>query len=311
MGQNQQPSGPPSANEIKEALEGSGYPLELRVFAELKELGMDPVFGQRVRIDESPRTKELDILASKEVMFSQPERQRSARASLRLFVQVKRFPEGAIVGFVSEPPSESELRSLRSRVAGLPSCGVHPADTGAAAALLAPIVAAFEPLNEGPFCSQWAVVRRSRSGGAKPPFACDHEDGAFEDMATLVQAGLLAAREYTTFRLTNPDANPLPDLHFYLPTLVVSGPAFVYDVASRDLREVDRFLLLVAIDAMGVPQRGLIDVVSAGALRSLVARYDSVASAVDPALRTNARHLAEVGYAQADAFKTSEPRVRS
>jgi hypothetical protein len=113
--------------------------------AELKELGMDPVFGHRVRTDESPRTKEVDVLARKEVMFSRPDRQRSVRASLRLFVQVKRFPEGAIVGFpLGEQPSELELRSLRGRVAGLPSSGVHPADTGAAADVMAPIVAALD-----------------------------------------------------------------------------------------------------------------------------------------------------------------------
>ena len=167
---------------------------------------------------------------------------------------------------------------------------------------------ALDALGGGPVCVQWTVVKRLEkfNGAAR----ADQEPGVYDDIATLVRASAIQARDYTLFRLgQGKDTGPLPDLHFYFPTLVVDAPLHVYDPTTRSLKAVDWMSIRITIDThLGVTP-ALVDVVSASALGPMIARYKAAATAMRTLLDGAALGLAVVALSQIEAHEQREKRM--
>lgn len=152
-------SGPLTQQQLRDLIEKSGYPLELRLFHSFKSARMDPVLGARIVADED-HSIEVDVLASLGCTKKLAE---DAIGSVRLtaIMDAKLLhPPKVIVGFLGDRPSDRELNLLRARCAGTPEFvdGRVPPFIDAPGGL----AEALSGLNAGPVCVHWAEVEGAK-----------------------------------------------------------------------------------------------------------------------------------------------------
>lgn len=304
-----------SDDEIHQALEGAGYPLELRLYELLKEGGMDPRFGFRTKLaDSDVVTREVDLLASRHICFPDTGREKATSALLTAVIQAKKIHDACVVGFRgSDQPLAQDLRSFRSSaMAGLPfwralDDGQYDGHVGDEFYSERGLGAAFDHLSGAPVCIQWTVVKRVEkyAGAAR----AEQEAGVFDDIATSVRACMFMARDFTRFVLTRSSISDLlPQLNFYVPVLIVDAPLRVYDAANQTLSSVDWFTARVTIDTCRGNTPALVDVVSASAVPALMKRFADAADALEQRLRARGANLALMGAAQFEHFKKDQIR---
>jgi hypothetical protein len=173
------------------------------------------------------------------------------------------------------------------------------------------IVSAMRAFDDVPYCIQWTVTRRL-SKGASSLVMSSHDDGVFDDISTLVKACVLMARERTRDRLgLSKAALPLPDLHFYQPTLILDAPLFLYNVRARSLTKTNWLVVKVAIDTIAGTTRRIVDVLHRDALADLVKRYRAVGDALRTNLESSASGLRMYAFAQHEAFNATQKRRRA
>jgi len=277
------PTGPPLPEEIQGALEAAGYPFELRVFSQLKARGMSPAFGLRMRVDETAETRELDIRAHRLTQGS---------SALFALMQVKRLPEGALVGFLGEPPHKGWMRFQRARCGGTPSFWLSPATENMHGNIMTGddgLGPAFDRFGVHPSCVQWCVVQRHRDKGR--PLMADHPPGVWEDIATLVRAKTWTAFDTSTRHLREPLLHGAVTLYFWFPALVIDAPLYTYEAGTRGLTPVERLTLSVSVDTVNGVAAEYVDVVSLRGLDSLVDDYIAAAADIDVRLTD---HIATV-----------------
>lgn len=303
MAQRNVQSGPLTDQEIAVGLEAAGYPLELRIFEELRDRGMDPVFGFRSKVEDGDvPTKDIDILAREHIVIQRANGS-PAFAQLKAMIAVKKIHDGAFIGFTStEPPTSAEIRSLRARVGGLPHWRAIPQEGfdaygehfhGADG-----IGATLEGLHAGPICIQWTVVKRSEKHNGEA--RADQEKGVYDDVATTIRSSAIQARDVTLHLLSLGRDQSKPNLHFFFPTLVLDAPLRTYDPTTRTLTSVDALAVKVVMDThLGVTPV-LVDVVSSTALQAFVERYRAAGKAMRAWLEANALVLGVAGVQQHD-----------
>lgn len=296
-------SGPLTDQEIAAGLEAAGYPLELRIFEELRAQGMAPVFGFRSKVEDGDvPTKDIDILAREHIVV-QRENGSPAFAQLKAMIAVKKIHDGAFVGFTStKPPSSAEIRALRARAGGLPHWRAIPQDGFDAYGdhFHGPegIGATLEGLHGGPICIQWTVVKRSEKHNGEA--RADQEKGVYDDVATTIRSSAIQARDVTLHLLSLDRDQSKPNLHFYFPTLVLEAPLRAYDPTTRTLTSVDALAVKVVMDTHLGATPVLVDVVSSTAIQAFVERYRGAGKAMKAWLETNALVLGVAGIQQHD-----------
>jgi len=300
-------SGPPTTNEITDALEAAGYPFELRVYRQFEDAGMDPVFSFRYRADEvSQYTKEIDVLARLHArqQYSDGKYAPTATTTLLFVAEIKRLHRAAFVGFRGEAPTLHQRRCERAApTVGLPSWQVPGVPYDNANDLLIGAGGAaecFDPVNDRPYCVQWATVKPDKKNER---FEAVHDEGSAEDLQRLIRSSMLLARETALhmldFGVRTAETQALcPEMTFYWPLFVVDAPLHVYDPANRSLVETDWFTLRVGTDLSGKAYYRPIDVVSASGLATIITHYKLTRDRLADWLKTRARDVAGAAHGQ-------------
>jgi hypothetical protein len=308
-------TGQPDEGEIKNALEGAGYPFEMRVYEQLRAGGMDPIFGCRARTDpDDATTIEIDIIGRAHVAYAREGVAPSVQ--ILALIQAKKIHDGCIVGFLEKERTSGNTAGRVPTVGGLPSYRVLEAPNYNAHAdmIVGPggLHAGLEPLTNVPHCVQWTVAKRvDKPNEIRGEVRADHEKGTFEDLAGLVRASECLAREHSLFRLRGSKlAGPRPDMHVHMPTIVVDAPLYTYDVHSKTLEQTDWFSVTIAIDTFRGTQRRLIDVVSHAGVPSLIDAYQRVGARLKQTLESGLdQKLALYAAAQQSEFQEAEVRA--
>jgi hypothetical protein len=295
-------SGPPQQSELLEALEAdSGYPLEVRVWEIFRDAGLYPNFGKRARVSEDPSvTKEIDLVAQR----ASVDHNSRARGETWFYVQCKKLREGGIVGF-SYPPSVSmglmQRRFARTHLSGRPD-GTIPSEhwirnrdvvVGDAG-----LGAAFDALNEAPFCIQWCVAYRDGQGRVQ----LGQEHRVWEAIADTVRACCWAEREV---RLAyEQDDGLTPALFLHLPILVIDAPLWTYDVAQKVLTPTESLAVVVSVDTSfaGV-HSSVVDIVTATGLPTYVGKQKRAMELFGERIASHATELVAAIREQREALK--------
>jgi len=304
----------PTSEEIADALEAAGYPLELRVYRQFDDAQMAPVLSFRYRADEAdPHTKEIDVLARLNAggKFVDGEHQAPATISLWIPTEVKRVHNGAFVGIRGKDPSKLQRRHERSVAAGVPSWKVLGSRYDTARDVFigdGGIAESFDLVNERPYCVQWATVKADKS---ERRFAGTHDVGCADDLQRLVRSSALLAREITNrFLQFNVEgvATVCPDVTLLWPLLVVDAPLYVYDPAERSLHQTEWFTLRVGADLGGRPYEQPIDIVSAAGVPTIISKYLATGQRLSEWLATKANVLAGAAHGQVIIHRNANPR---
>jgi hypothetical protein len=299
---------PPSSEEVTAALEAAGYPFEIRLFDKLRTGGMDPVFGHRIKKDaeNESATTEIDVIARAHVCY--PGKNLAVNVQLLALIQAKKIHAGGIVGFRDGVgPASCSSSSRVAVVGGLPCWGLLGARYNAHTELMT----GAHGLHAGllgfqvPHCIQWTTVRRQQKGPHIGEMRAEHEQGVFEDFASVVQASESMSRDISIFLLKRPDFDGSHlDLYLYQPTIFVDAPLWLYDATSKKLESTNWFSVGIAIDSSQGMIRREVDVVSVGGVDEFVAVYAGAGRALKAQLESGLDdQLALVGVAQHRAFK--------
>ena len=265
---------PLSVTDIEEALRSSGYPLEVELAADLKESGFIPALGRHLLVNAEAREySEIDIVAER------VETTGDIQVGSRLLLQVKRLADNrAFVGVRGEQPSGSNNLSERLQIAGSPSTVLaaqeymalfHVGKEGLQNAL--------QPLQQLPICVHWAVAYRK---GKHVPWASGDPE-FMRDLESLVRARREDGLEFSSYCSSKLQ---VPVLSLVTLALVIDGPLYLYDVATKTAESVGMLTIDQAFGTREGPLFAMIDVVSRAACRT----YLKLCLDVDDRLRAGA-----------------------
>jgi len=314
-----------SDTELLEAIEASGYPLELSLYQEFQAAGMDPTLGARLR-SRSPgseqSTHEIDLMVRVHHAEAHPEGGYASSLLLTGLIDAKKLHAPArFIGLVGEQPTTHEFRVSRSYFSGCPSFRVLSDRAENYSDLFigeGGLSRGFDPLNDGKFCVHWGIAKRDGNGvatvrgdGSKEsntPSAFK-EERYWQSMANLVACTVWHEREGSRFmESADLDAGPMPRIDLCFPTLIVDTPSLeIYDPSTKKLEHVDWFILRTSFEVEGEVHTRLIDIVTTAGVPAMVKRYKDAAALMLEAADRNGPALRGVGLAHrmraADARK--------
>jgi hypothetical protein len=297
---------PLSEEEIKGAIEASGYPLEVVVWKEFLEAKFNADLGVRMQVREASTgtfTADVDVVASLSLSVARAadgEEEAATRTSqVRWIKSLGRVEVGALVqckklhkprrfaGIVPvTQPSPSQQRAYRARIGGVPHFGVfdeQPVSYGKFFLQSSEFGAALDVLQSPVVCVHSALV--SRDGKHNPKADRDH--GVWSDLETLALAEDHAARELTLTILEAKDTVALPAMRLLVPVLVLDTPTLVvYNPLATSLSQFDRFTLRHASEIRGKAASRYIEVTTLAALPSLIEQLRKVAEGMAAELDT-------------------------
>ena len=310
------PGGAPSDDDTRQALEKSGYPLEVKLFKRLQDRNFDPTIGHRFTVAET--SIEIDLLARKSTQSHTDDTgdtPRTTRAQLLAMMEVKNLPTDIrMVGVRStEGPSQMANRGIRAKMEGFPSWHAHRDVPDGRNTLTQLLVAdgglgdAFDRL-DAPLCVHWAKVYFKREGNNFLPWACG-DDNWREQLVRLVQVSESILRNHTQhqleFQLTH--GNSLLWVTFHVLALVVQTPHALglYDPDTGELSAHDWITYRRVFDVgRGELTTRVVDIVTADkGLDLLLDAIEGVATAMDARLGREVRTLAEAADAQLDHWR--------
>lgn len=307
----QPPTGPTENTPLTEAdiitaLEGSGYPFELKLYRQFAKADMDPTLGQRFMMRDPSEpgdglaSREMDLLARWH--RSAPMNGYSVGAITTLVMEAKKVHDPIrIIGILGPKPEDHQHAAWRARFHGCPSYGVLPGSERYSEVFLHRdgVASCLTPLLSGHFCAHWAAARRKK--GTYQPFAAGEtgdEDARLHDslhtLAALTRRLEVEASQY--LHGVGVDVNPLPSLGLYLPTLIIDTPTlYTYDVDNRVLAKTNWFTLAKSYDVHGQIVHRLIDVVCAGGVPELIQRTKAVGDQLFERMQVHGGKLRTLG----------------
>lgn len=269
-----------SVSEIKEAIEGAGYAVEVELLALMKAARFSAAIG--VRHETEPGTfQEIDLVGTLAGKVARDEQSGAAALFVRLtvLIQVKR-PSGpcAFVGVLGEekpgPPQDADF-AARLGLAGsimledmaeegvaelVLGNGLELAPGTERARTLAPCM---EPFADLPRCVHWAIARRKQEGKDWIPWATG-EKGYFDDLEGLVQAREMQ-KVKERHRRTH-ERVYLPRLNQINLCMVLDAPElYLYDPFSKEVRAAQSFSLWKGFDTVNGARYAYVDVVTTAA----------------------------------------------
>lgn len=304
MSRREQPAGPLSEEQILKSVEYSGFPLEIRLLQAFHDGNFDPTPGQRFvfGVGDKERSAEVDLTAR--AMETLP----GSRGLLLLtmFVEAKRMSERvAFVGFKWKQPSLHEMRSIRTRLSGLPSCGVlsNGVDGVRVQQVLlggdSPPMAALDVLNQAPVCPQWCVVRDSAK--RERPEALKDDD-LRDSFRRLVHATTWVERDSAQFFVKRSAGSGQWRVEIKFPTVVISTrQLYAYDPLSQALETTDHLILREMYEVGGEVHERYVDVVTEHSVGDVMARYREAARGLNEACGRNASELQTIVEEQLDS----------
>jgi hypothetical protein len=293
-------AGPLTEEEIKSSLKHSGYPLEIRLLQAFHEADFDPTIGHRFIPGEGAASAEIDLIARCRAEL----KEYVGFVGLQAVIEAKSL--GARVAFVGlkwKAPTTHEMRVMRLRFSGVPSCLVlDTPDQGLSQLLLGgetPLAASLDPLNDAAVCPHWAYVRDS---GKHDFVEASREPAARESFAKLARVTTWLECENASSLRSNPGNPPLLQIQARFPTIVLgTEQLYLYDATADKLERVDHLILQEQFEANGEIVGRYVDVVREAALPQLIARYRSVTSSLRDACDAHATELIEIARRQQDA----------
>lgn len=298
-----------SESEIKEAIEQSGYPLEVKLFQELTEKKLAPVLGIQLQLPNG-KVKEIDLLTTshRRVEFGGP----AVEFSLRGVLGVKRIPPPDwFVGILpSVQPTPDEMLDARIQcIGGVPSKG-RPEGCGEQSELASCLLgekrfaSAMHLLTQKPACVHWALAKRD---GKK--LKADGSQPVWEDLETTVMASHQLATRFTRaicemWRESKARAAVTPHLHFMMPALVLDVPhLYVYDPMNGALSRADWFVLQKMIHVGdGRVVQATIDITSRSGFKELAMVHSVTRSRFEVAMQILAPRLADIAEKQTKEY---------
>jgi hypothetical protein len=297
--------GPLTHDEIKNALEKSGYPFELKLFDAFCKAGMTPALGARFHSraskEDEASSHEIDIIArvdTHQVGFGQ-----HSRASALALIDAKKLHEpSCLVGLLGVQPTQHERRVMRSFFYGCPSFRVmtgRQEDYGHLFIGQEGVSESLDPLSAGPLCAHWARVRREPNGNIKAGGDGPEQDGYWQTIRTLVEVALWNERQSSEHAHSlGVDVGPLPELNVYCPTLIVETPTlYLYQPLTGELTETNWFMLNVSLEVAGSIHNRVVDVVSASGVSEMIERYKETGIRFDAALSKHSAELRRIAIA--------------
>lgn len=270
--------------ELCEAIQKSGYPLEVDLFHVFKEKGMPATLGMRLKVDEGadevPEIGEVDLVASLKGAVPLDD-QKLTHYALSVFTAVKLLHAPAqFVGILGEQPDDSAEALARAHYAGLPSFGhgahspAQPTEAHRLFATSGELCDTSGPLHGAPHCPHWAVVSRRQLKGRQDWEAFAKGDTEFyRDMKHLVGARAYWAERLSKLLLGKPKGTS-PFTTFVALLLVVgTKEIFVYDPQKRSVRGVPRLVVQQTYQVGARTCQAAIDVVTPAEVPAMIERY--------------------------------------
>jgi len=301
---------PLTHQDIKYAINASGYPLEVELFHYLAKEGLDPILGFRTALVDGGPTKEIDLITHlgkhtvEDGLF--------ASVAVRTYIGVRRLhAPSAFIGVVGAPPTPHEYRVTRTHFStALPSAGyLAGLGDGGLMQLLHGGSRPndwMDPLIEAPACVHWAVVERTKDG----PWAGGDKQ-IWEDIDLVVRASHHMGREAAEYRVSQPHARsafPSPDIRYDFVMLLLDTPSlYLYDPQTSALSEC-QWLALHRLFEVGSNQLAsrVVDIVTKPGLAQYIAALKQVVPAISERLYP---HLRTLQAGAAEQFRLWDQRT--
>jgi len=303
-------SRPISDTELVDALDAAGYPLEIEVFKKLKDAELSPVLGMRVKVRDDGgsggfTTSEIDLLAQKHIHMKPSALVHGVTVRQRSMIDVKKVHAprafAGICGVDRDPP---EKRSLRCRVGGAPAWDLFSRRKGDDTAWVGPdgFATCLDPMNQGAWCVQWAVVdrRKNKRNSKEWPAVATHEEGFHDAFMTLDRASLEANRSWTEFLANQEEENHYPEINIALnmTTIVLDTPClYALDPLSRKLTPTQWLTIERYTEHRGAVRRSITDVICLKSLQLWIDAMKETSVRIERWLEENADGLKR--YAEA------------
>jgi hypothetical protein len=279
MAQNSPPTGPLTEAEITGALQLSGYPLEIRLLQTFTDAGLDPSIGHRFIVGGHDQSCEVDVI----VRARESLEGHAGQVHLTALIEAKQLIERRVfVGFKWRQPSTHEMRVMRCRLSGRPTCRVVsqglPEDELVQMMLAgaSPVGGAFDGMNEAPVCPQWAYVQDNKDTSSKlqHKFVASQDKEHRKSFGRLVEATTWLEENSADFLTRTPGKPPMLRVEIISPTIVFGTPSlYMYDPITRALEETDHLILQQMWDAGGQVHVRYVDVVTEGGVTNMITRY--------------------------------------
>jgi hypothetical protein len=276
----ERPKAYPSAEDVREIVHYSGYPLEMRTVRALQEAGVSAAHGQRVRLPNGD-SREVDVVGQLTTGESCPG---TARFVLMLQTKVFHAPR-TFVGFYLHDRMPA-ISPLRCRLAGVPTWPIREGDVrptglfeadGAEQSFL-------DVLNPSHVCVQWGVAEHHNQLGMQ----LQHLDSVYDDLESLARCSRALRMRARRRAVVRNDVPTSPDFSVFFPTLVLAAPSlYVVDVAEN-VQAVEWCTLVLQMDLDGFREQTAIDVVTEAALPRLLARHKTALASLEARIRENA-----------------------
>jgi hypothetical protein len=292
------PLDPLSESEIRDGLNASGYPLEIRLLKAFSDGGMDPIIGFRVN-DGEGSSREIDILANFTHAFGIGDG-KVVNLQLRLLVEAKSLePGAAFVGFPWQRPSDHNLRVNRMHFGGMPSNRAVPELDRDGDVILGPggLSDAFDAMNAAPVCVQWAVARRTKAGSEQRTVA-SHDASFWEGIDGVVRSSHDMMVDHSMCRW--PAEAHL--MLFEMPVLVVATPTlWLYDAVAPQKAPLASTPSLILARTFELPDRTehrLVDVVTEVGVPSFIEACRKTFEDLKARVSTHAEALVQIAKKQ-------------
>lgn len=272
------PAEPPQAltsNEIQDAIEASGYPVEIELLRELREARVQSALG--VRYEVAPREfKEIDVSAH---FYPAVEDEEDVDVVFTLLLEVKRLPiDTAFVGVMGHQMKGPAQLGHRLRLTGSITYDDVAREPDVQDLLRRegdPFHECMRPFHGLPQCAHWAIARRKKDG--QGVFASGDEH-YFEDFSTLVRAREMLAAEGERDRLRRPEPTGAL-LSAVVVALVVDAPCLhLYNPMEKKLVQVPALSVFQSFDTAEGPRHAFIDCVARGVFKDYIKRCSNAAS---------------------------------
>jgi hypothetical protein len=239
----------PTEDEVQQAIESSGYPLEIRVAHALATRGyLDVTPSWDYRDDRTGESREIDVAASRSFEVRKGET-RYHSAMLHLLIECKRSP--AFVIYSAHPPTILTRDSDPMSLSYFGRPGTLFTERHGAVFLGMDIV---EHLQLGVSRWKWpdcvgshysfvhAIKDQKKSNSKKlpvrPQFKAGDEDFYHKKLLGLLKGAYKYREPYLDRIVPKPPGFVQP--HFLIPILVVEADLYEYNVASTTLRPIVR-----------------------------------------------------------------------
>lgn len=257
-------------DEVKRAIQRSGYPLELRLVKQLKDAGLVASTGDRISFGDHSR--EIDVVGSirelRELSLSSG-KPLNVVVNVQLLIEAKGLERGAafVALTTTGAPPPHILTQYRYYWGGMPSFGVvHPVEAEALRLFAGAGREAFLALCQGTVAFQWTLARRKKDGD---PFA-DQDENFSRGIDNIVRAAFVGT-------VRNAHQTRTPDcLHvdIAVPVLALATRLMVYDTITESLVRASRVMLARQFEvAPGRNQRRLLDIVTEEEVASFADSY--------------------------------------